>query len=102
MGNPADNPTAQAGILSDVWNQGYLPALTNYRGQLGQFGGLGLNTSGNASTAAAGSTGDAYNAIGAGLNTALNPPTDIASLLKQLGTGGTQNYTNTVGGLPAK
>ncbi len=101
MGNPADNPTAQAGILNDVWSQNYLPALNNYRGQLGQFGGLGLNTSGTASLGGATSTGDAYNAIGAGLNTALNPPTDIASLLKQLGTGGTQNYTNTVGGMKA-
>ena len=102
MGNPADNPTAQAGILNDVWSQNYLPALSNYRGQLGQFGGLGLNTSGTASLGGATSTGDAYNAIGAGLNTALNPPTDIASLLRQLGTGGNQNYANTVGGMPAK
>lgn len=90
MGNPADNPTAQAGILSDVWNQGYLPALTNYRGQLGQFGGLGLNTSGSASMSGAGTAGGGWEAIGAGIGTALSPPkTSLNDLFKgSLSIGG--------------
>ena len=96
-GNPAGNSTAQAGILSDVWNQGYLPALTNYRGQLGQFGGLGLNTAGTASLAGAGQTGGAYNALGYGLGSVTQPQNDIQSLLKQL--GGNQNVSLNIGGM---
>lgn len=97
MGNPADNPTAQAGILSDVWNQGYLPALTNYRGQLGQFGGLGLNTSGTASLAGASQAGGGLNAIGYGLGSVTQPQNNLQSLLQQL--GGNQNLSLNVGGL---
>lgn len=91
MGNPADNPTAQAGILSDVWNQGYLPALSNYRGQLGQFGGLGLNTSGSASLQGAGTTGSGWEAIGAGIGTAMSPqnPLEDAARRYGLSIGGT-------------
>ena len=58
-GNPYD-AGAQGQIMSDVWNQSYLPALANYRGGLGQFGGLGINTAGAASTAGAGTEGSQY------------------------------------------
>lgn len=58
-GNPWDM-SAQGQVMSDVWNQSYLPALSNYRGQLGQFGGLGLNTSGAAGIAGASTAGSQY------------------------------------------
>lgn len=98
MGNPAENPTAQAGILSDVWNQGYLPALTNYRGGLMQAGGMGLNTSGTASLAGANQAGGSLNALGYGVGSVTQPQNDISALLRQLGSGG-QNYSLNVGGL---
>jgi len=104
MGNPADNPSAQAGILSDVWNGSYIPTLNSYRSGLNAAGNTGLPTAGAASVAGAGSVGDLANAIGAGANTALNPPTDIAALLKQMGTlgnNGSQNYSLNVGGMKA-
>ena len=66
-GNPANNPGIQGGILNDVWNQSYLPALTSYRGQLGQFGGMGLNQSGQAAMAGANYASPALTGIGAGL-----------------------------------
>lgn len=87
-GNPADSPTAQAGILGDVWNQSYLPALSNYRGQLGQFGGLGLNTSSTASLAGAGGSDDLYKNLAGGLGALTNPQPNLQDLLKQLQQGG--------------
>lgn len=93
-GNPAGNPTLQAGILNDIWSGSYLPALSNYRGGLGQFGGLGLNTSGAASMAGAEQTGGAYNALGYGLGTATKQPSSLEAMLAEL----TKGYKNTVGG----
>lgn len=95
--NPSNNPGAQAAIQSDVWNQGYLPALSNYRGGLGQFGGMGLNTSGAASLAGAGSVGDQWEAIGAGVNTALNPQPNWADIYKQMAGGKLTIGGNTIG-----
>ena len=92
-GNPAGNPTAQAGIYRDVLNETFLPAMSNYRGQLGQFGGMGLNTSAQASMAAAGQEGGMYNAIGYGLNTAMNPQSSYEDILKKYGL--------TIGGVSA-
>lgn len=91
-GNPAGSPTAQAGIMSDVWNGSYLPALTNYRGGLLQAGGQGLNTSGQIGMAQAQQAGAPYSAIGTGIGAALNPPqqqTSLAELLYRLGNGST-------------
>lgn len=86
FGNPAENQTAQTGILKDVWNQGYLPAMSNYRGQLGQFGGLGLNTSSQAAMAGASQAGGTYDALGYGLGALTSPQNSLQDLLKQLGS----------------
>ena len=99
-GNPAGNPTAQAGILSDVWNQSYLPALSNYRGQLGQFGGLGLNTAGSAQLMGAQQAGSGLDAIGYGIGTALNPQPDWTKLLQGMGGGNQSPYSLNIGGMP--
>lgn len=95
--NPANNPGAQAEIQNDVWTRGYLPALSNYRGGLGQWGGLGLNTSGAASLASAGAVGDQWEAIGAGANTALNPQPNWNDIFKQMSGGKLTIGGNTVG-----
>lgn len=80
-GNPGENPGAIADITNQVWNQGYLPALANYRGQLGQFGGLGLNTSGAASLGGAEVAGGAIDAIGVGAGRAMTP--SLSDLYRQ-------------------
>ena len=79
-GNPANNPGIQGGILNDVWNQSYLPALSDYRGQLGNFGNMGVgeaaNLFGNSLNAGANMFGNALNsgadlfgnALGVGAN----------------------------------
>jgi len=92
-GNPAGNPSAQAGILGDVWNQSYLPALSNFRGQLGQFGGLGLNTSGAAQLGGAQTAGGGLNAIGYGLGTAFGGNNTMDEYLKRVMQG--QQYRTT-------
>jgi len=102
QGNPANNPGIQGSILSSVMNQSYLPALSNYRGGLMQAGGLGLNTSGTASLAGAGTEGSGWEAIGAGLGTALgktNPWEDFFKAQQQYGGGNQQPRLN-IGGLP--
>lgn len=97
-GNPAGNPTAQAGILSDVWNQSYLPALSNYRGGLMQAGGMGLNTSGAAQMGGAQTAGGAYDALGYGIGTAMQQQPDWAKIFQ--GAGGNQNpYALNIGGI---
>ena len=83
-GNPAGNPSAQAGILGDVWNQSYLPALSNFRGQLGQFGGLGLNTSGAAQLGGAQTAGGGLQAIGYGLGTAFGGNSTMDQYLREI------------------
>lgn len=89
-GNPAGNPTLQAGIMNDVWAQNYLPALANYRGQNMQAGGLGLNTSGLAQLGGAQTAGGQYDAIGYGLGRALNPQPTAEEILQLV-----------IGGMPA-
>lgn len=75
-GNPYGNPGAMAEIQNSVMNRTALPYTSNYRGQLGQFGGLGLNTAGTASLAGASTAGGGLNAIGYGLGTALEDDKD--------------------------
>jgi hypothetical protein len=82
-GNPANNPGIQAGVLNDVWSQNYLPALSNYRGQLGQFGGMGLNTAGQSSLMGAQTAGSGLNALGFGLNTMFQQPSAIDDYYRQ-------------------
>ena len=97
-GNPAGNPTAQAGIQSDVWNGSYLPALSNYRGQLGQFGGMGLNTASQASLMNASNAGSGLDALAFGANTALNPLPDWAKIFQQYGSGSGNPFQLNIGG----
>jgi hypothetical protein len=90
-GNPANSPGIQAGILNDVWAQNYLPALSNHRGQLGQFGGMGVNTSasmfGNAANAgmnAANADMGGIRALGYGLSSLFPTSSPQDDYLKQL------------------
>ena len=103
-GNPAGSPTAQGGIYRDVLAGLVLPEQSNYRGQLGQFGGLGLNTAGSLYSgntaplmAAAGAQGQGLNAIGYGVNNLTNPQNSLDDLIRKLSFGG--NYGRNVGGL---
>lgn len=89
VGNPYGSPGAMAEIQQQVLNRTALPYLANYRGQLGQFGGLGLNTSGAASMQGAGESGGAYDALGFGLSQITQPQNSIEDLLRRLGGGGT-------------
>jgi hypothetical protein len=92
-GNPANTPGIQAGVLNDVWSQNYLPALSNYRGQLGQFGGMGLNTAGQSSLMGAQTAGSGLDALGYAAGTMFNPQPNINDIFKQLG-----GYKINVGG----
>lgn len=83
FGNPAGAPAAQAGIFNEVLAGTTLPALANYRGQLGQFAGLGLNTSGAASLGRAGVAGDELDALGLGLSRVMTPQPTLQDLMKQ-------------------
>lgn len=88
-GNPYGNPGAMAEIQESVLNRYIAPYTSNYRGQLGQFGGLGLNTAGPASLAGASESGNMYDALGFGLGQLTTPQNDIGELLKKLaGSGG--------------
>jgi hypothetical protein len=84
-GNPFDQPNSMTTALDHVTKSTALPALQNYRSQLGTFGQLGVNTAGAAGVNAANASGGVFDAIGAGLNTALNPQTDFEKLMKQFG-----------------
>ena len=82
-GNPYD-AGAQGQIMSDVWNQSYLPALANYRGQLGQFGGLGLNQSGEISGAGAGTAGSQYAPVAGAIGQMFRQPDPYEDLAKSM------------------
>lgn len=102
-GNPYGDPgaltEANKGVLSSV----VLPATANYRGALTQAGGLGLNTSGTASLAGAGTTGGAYDAVGATLGSLTTPQTNWEEMLKKLmgQQGGAQGAVKLAGGYTA-
>ena len=96
-GNPYGNPGAMGQISNQVLSGAYLPALSNYRGQLGQFGGLGLNTAGAAQMGGAQTSGGAYDALGYGIGTALNQQPDWTKILQQMG-GGNSIPNITLGG----
>ena len=99
-GNPYGNPGAMAEIQQGILAKTAFPYQSNYRGQLGQFGGLGLNQSGTASMAGAGQAGGLYDALGSGLSglTRLMQPS-LEDLLQRYG-GGSQGYSlNTGGGI---
>lgn len=88
VGNPFDNPTAQAGIYDTVLKSVALPQLNTYRSQLGSFGQLGVNTAGTSSLAGAGEAGGVYDALGYGLNQLTNPQPSVDELLRRLQSGG--------------
>lgn len=101
-GNPAGNPTAQAGIYRDVLNEAFLPAMSNYRGQLGQFGGLGLGTAGAAQLTGAQQAGSGLDALAFGAGTALSQQPDWAKILQGMGGGNRSNsnpFSINIGGL---
>jgi hypothetical protein len=86
-GNPMDNPGAWAETMKYVNSSLALPQLNTYRGQLGQFGGMGLNTAGAASLGGAQTAGGGLDAIGYGLGTIFNPQPNYADIFKQMGGG---------------
>lgn len=101
FGNPADSPTAQAEMNKYLMGNVYLPQLNTYRSQNLTGGGLGVNVAGTGSMGEAGASGMGWEALGAGLNTALNPQPSLADLFKQYGLGGNQGGFNlNIGGLP--
>jgi hypothetical protein len=90
-GNPMDNPGAWAETMKYVNSSLALPQLNTYRGQLGQFGGMGLNTAGQSSLMGAQTSGGGLNAIGYGLNTAFQQPSAAdeyyRAMTRRLNTG---------------
>jgi hypothetical protein len=61
-----------------------LPAISNYRSQLGTFGQLGTNTAGAASLGAVPAAGGVYDAIGAGLYNATKEQDPFMSTMASL------------------
>jgi hypothetical protein len=84
-GNPFDQPNSMTSALDYVTKSTALPALQNYRGQLGNFGGLGVSQAVPFGQGEAQSSGGIFNALGFGLNNALNPTSDLERMLKGLG-----------------
>jgi hypothetical protein len=84
VGNPYDNPGAQAEAQKYVMGSLALPQLNTTRSQLGTFGNLGVNTAGTADAFKAQTSGSGLNAVGYGLSNLLNPQDDIQSLLSKL------------------
>lgn len=72
FGNATD-PAAQYSVLSDVTRDVTLPTLATYRGQLGQFGGLGLNTSGAISGQGASLAGSQYAPVAGAIGQMFQP-----------------------------
>lgn len=99
QGNPFGNPGGLIEAQKSIQSSLGIPALSNYRGQLGQFGGLGLNTSGQAQMAGASQEGGMYDALGFGLSQLTGSgQNNWQDLLKQLG-GGQNQYKLNLGGL---
>jgi hypothetical protein len=89
-GNPYGNPGALMEANKYVVNSTALPAIQNYQGLNMQAGGFGNYNAAapGASTAAIGSQGNTYNAIGAGVADLTNPKTSLADLWKQFQRSG--------------
>lgn len=84
VGNPADQPAAQAEIQKYLFGNVALPQLNTMRSQLGTFGQLGVNTAGTAAMGGAQTSGGMYDALGYGLSNLLAPKEDdLASLLRK-------------------
>lgn len=98
--NPSNNPGAQTEIQRDVFAGAYLPALAQYRGGLGQFGGLGLNTSGSLFSgslapqmAATGADRSMYSTLAGGLGELTKPSNPYDDYINKLRLS--------IGGMPA-
>jgi hypothetical protein len=87
-GNPFDQPNSMTSALDYVTKSTALPQLNTYRSQNAASGQLGVAPAASGGMNAANSSGGTYDALGYGLNSLLNPPSDIQSLLKQLNGGG--------------
>jgi len=100
-GNPADSPAAQAEMQKYLIGNFILPQTNAERSQFRSGGGLGVNTAGTASIGGAQTTGQGWEALGAGAQTALGGQQDPwAELFKKYGTGsGGGNYGLNIGGL---
>lgn len=79
------DPGAQMEMNKYVSGNLALPALQNYRSQLGTFGQLGTNTAGAAALGQAQSQGGTYNALGYGLGQLTQPDNPFKGLLSQFG-----------------
>lgn len=92
-GNPANSPNSTYDLDKYLIGNIALPQYNTAVSQALTRAGLGVNTAGTGSLASAGQTGNAFNAIGAGLNTALNPSPSIMDLIDRInkGSGSTQN-----------
>lgn len=79
-GNPADSPNAWKQTLSDVNSSFAYPALQNYRTMNANTGGYSsFNTAApQVATQAAGSGGNVWNAVGAGVSDIFNPKRSLA------------------------
>lgn len=92
-GNPMENPGAWGETLKYVTGNTALPALQNYRAGLAGAGQLGVAQSGPAALGGAQASGGIYDALGYGLNSLVNPQTDLQTLAKILGGGGNNIFT---------
>lgn len=93
MGNPFDNPTAQAGIYGDVLSQVALPQLNAYRSQNLTGAGLGTNIAGTAGLAGAEAARSPFVTLAGALGDLTAPKSNLEALLKQL-----SQFGLTVGG----
>jgi len=98
-GNPMDNPGAWAETLKYVMNSTALPQLNTYRSQNSTAGQLGTNIAGTGSLGQAGASGSGWEAIGAGIGTALTPQNSWEEMMKRYGMGVSNPYLN-IGGMP--
>ncbi|MDO8682408.1 MAG: hypothetical protein Q7N50_02870 [Armatimonadota bacterium] len=89
-GNPFMNPGVSMEANKYVTAGTALPALQNYRSQLGSFGQLGTNVAGTADLSGANNAGSGYGALGFGLGELTQPTTStLEQLLKKyVGSGG--------------
>ena len=86
-GNPYGNPSARTAAIETVSRNLAYPALQGYRTTNMAGGGLASIAAGApaASTTAAGSEANAWNALGSGLSTYLNPPQRLTRYNPQTG-----------------
>lgn len=92
-GNPFGNPGGLTQAMDYLAGNLGLPAINQYRNQNAATGGFGAFSTAapGAATGSIGATGDIYSDIGRGAGDILNPPTDLAKLLRQYGGGASRS-----------